>query len=95
MSLDRQDVQKIARLARLRIDPERADEHAHHLSDILHLVEQMNAVDTDHIEPMAHPRDSVLRLRDDVVSEPDRRDDFLALAPASEAGLFLVPKVIE
>ena len=59
------------------------------------LVEQMNTVDTDSIEPMAHPRDVALRLRDDQVTERDQREEFLEIAPASERGLYLVPRVIE
>jgi len=55
----------------------------------------MNAVDTKTVAPMAHPQDAALRLRDDRVTEPDQRDKFQNIAPATEAGLYLVPKVIE
>jgi len=65
------------------------------LSRILGLIEQMNAVDTAGIEPMAHPSDTALRLREDVVKEKNQRDQFQAGAPATEAGLYLVPRVIE
>ena len=88
MSITSDDVYRIARLARLRTDAE-------NLSRILDLVEQMNGVDTNGIEPMAHPRDVSLRLRADEVTETSRRDELLAVAPAAEAGLYLVPKVIE
>ncbi len=95
MSLDSSQVRKIAQLARLDISDQEIGDYASNLSEILDLVEQMNGVDTTGIEPMAHPQDTSLRLRDDEVTENDQRERFLALAPASESGLFLVPKVIE
>ncbi|UCH54203.1 MAG: Asp-tRNA(Asn)/Glu-tRNA(Gln) amidotransferase subunit GatC [Pseudomonadota bacterium] len=95
MALSRQEVQKIAHLARLAITEPEATAYAESLTRILGLIEQMNAVDTTGIEPMAHPNDSNLRLRTDVVSEPNARDKFQGIAPAVEAGLYLVPKVIE
>ncbi len=95
MSITTDDVYRIARLARLRTDDDEAAGYAENLSRILDLVEQMNAVDTDGIEPMAHPRDVSLRLRADEVTESSRRDELLAIAPAAESGLYLVPKVIE
>ncbi len=93
MSLDREQVRKIAHLARLHITEPEA--YAETLSRILGLIEQMNAVDTTGVTPMAHPNDAGLRLRDDVVTETDQRDKFQKIAPAVEAGLYLVPKVIE
>ena len=95
MSLEKQDVEKIAHLARLAIDEQDIPEYARNLSNILDLVEQMNAVDTSGVEPMAHPLDTAQRLRADEVSETDQRDHFQAIAPSVEAGLYLVPKVIE
>ena len=95
MSLDTIQVQKIALLARLRITPEEASRYADSLSRILGLIEQMNAVNTDGVEPMAHPSESPLRLRPDRVTEPNEREKFQQIAPAVEAGLYLVPKVIE
>jgi len=95
MSLDKTQVEKIAHLARLQIDPADAPEYATNLSNILDLVEQMDAVDTDGVNPMAHPTDAVQRLREDVVTEHDQRDQFQAIAPQVENGLYLVPKVIE
>jgi aspartyl-tRNA(Asn)/glutamyl-tRNA(Gln) amidotransferase subunit C len=95
MSLSREQVQKIAHLARLRITEAESDAYAQSLSRILGLIEQMNAVDTSAVAPMAHPTDAGLRLREDAVTETDQRDKFLSLAPAAEAGLYLVPKVIE
>ena len=95
MSLDKTQVQKIAHLARLKITATEADTYADSLSRILGLIEQMNAVDTEGVAPMAHPSDAALRLRDDAVTEVDQREKFQAIAPAVEAGLYLVPKVIE
>ena len=95
MSLDAEQVARIAYLARLQIDSEAIPDYARNLSAILDFVEQMNAVDTSGIEPMAHPQDVSQRLRDDVVTESNQRDIFQQIAPATENGLYLVPKVIE
>lgn len=93
--LTRDEVAKIAHLARLELNDNEAEAYAGSLSQILGLIEQMNAVDTTGILPMAHPRDAVLRLREDVVTEENQRDKFQKISPATENGLFLVPKVIE
>jgi aspartyl-tRNA(Asn)/glutamyl-tRNA(Gln) amidotransferase subunit C len=95
MSLQKEDVEKIAHLARLAIEETQVEEYARNLSDILTLVERMSAVNTDHVEPMAHPQDMQQRLRADAVTETDRREHFQAIAPQVEDGLYLVPKVIE
>lgn len=95
MSLDKDQVRKIAHLARLRIEESDVEGYASNLSNILDLVEQMNAVDTTGVVPMSHPFDAVQRLREDTVTEDDRREDFQQIAPASEDGLYLVPRVIE
>jgi len=95
MSLDRSDIEKIAHLARLAVDRDRLESYATDLSNILNLVEQLEAADTDRVEPMAHPQHMAQRLRRDEVSEQDHRDDYQAVAPQVEAGLYLVPKVIE
>jgi aspartyl-tRNA(Asn)/glutamyl-tRNA(Gln) amidotransferase subunit C len=95
MSLEPAQVKEIAHLARLAIDEHDIPSYAKNLSEILAFVEQMNAVETDGVEPMAHPLDMTQRLRPDQVSEPDQRERFQAIAPATEAGLYLVPKVIE
>ena len=95
MSINNDDVEKIAHLARLAIDPAQLETYTRTLSEILDLVEQMNEVDTDGIDAMAHPRDTELRLRADAVTEENQRDKYLKLAPASENGLFLVPKVLD
>lgn len=95
MSLAPAEVEKIAHLARLAINPENIPQYAHNLSSILDLVAQMNDVDTSSVEPMAHPLDMPQRLRPDSVSETDERALFQTIAPQVEAGLYLVPKVIE
>lgn len=95
MSLTLEDVKRIAHLARIEVGETEAEGYLHQLSNIFELVEQMQAVDTAGIEPMAHAQDVVLRLRPDSVSETDRRDDYQSVAPQTEAGLYLVPKVIE
>ncbi|MBA3033844.1 MAG: Asp-tRNA(Asn)/Glu-tRNA(Gln) amidotransferase subunit GatC [Gammaproteobacteria bacterium] len=95
MSLSLDDVSRIARLARIEISPAEATRTRDQLNGILAFVEQLQAVDTAGIEPMAHAVDVVQRLRPDTVTEPDRRDDFQAIAPETEAGLYLVPRVIE
>lgn len=95
MSLDAREVEKIAHLARLAIRAEDVPAYAANLSAILDLVAQMNQVDTHGVVPMAHPLDMPQRLRADEVREHDRREQFQAVAPQVEAGLYLVPKVIE
>lgn len=95
MSLDADQVRKIAHLARLALNESDIPEYARNLSRILGLAEQMNAVNTQGVEPLAHPLDSSQRLRSDEVTETDQRERFQAIAPQVEAGLYLVPKVIE
>ncbi|MEJ2618865.1 MAG: Asp-tRNA(Asn)/Glu-tRNA(Gln) amidotransferase subunit GatC [Candidatus Thiodiazotropha sp.] len=95
MSLDRSDVEKIAHLARLALDDHQVEDYAAELSNILALVEQLEAADTAAIEPMAHPLHMAQRLREDQVTEVDRREQNQAIAPLVENGLYLVPKVIE
>ncbi len=95
MSLDKNDVKKIAHLARLAIADDAIPGYASNLSDILQLVEQMNAVDTDNVQPMAHPQDACQRLREDEVTEHNQREHFQQLTEHVENGLYLVPRVIE
>jgi aspartyl-tRNA(Asn)/glutamyl-tRNA(Gln) amidotransferase subunit C len=95
MSLDKQDIEKIAHLARLGIDEKDVPEYARNLTNILDLVEQMNATDTEGVTPMAHPLDAHQRLRVDEVTEKNQREHFQENAPDVESGLFLVPQVIE
>lgn len=95
MSLNLADVKRIAHLARIAVEEDEMPGYLQQLSNILSLVEEMQAVDTTGIEPMAHAQDVVLRLRSDVATETDRRVAYQAVAPQVEAGLYLVPKVIE
>jgi aspartyl-tRNA(Asn)/glutamyl-tRNA(Gln) amidotransferase subunit C len=95
MSLDAEQVKKIAHLARLEINEADIPGYADTLSNILDLVDQMAAVNTDDVEPMAHPMDASQRLRADVVTETNNREQFQAVAPKTEDGLYLVPQVIE
>lgn len=95
MAIDQKTVQDIARLARLRVSQEQGERYAHELSNILDLVAQMETINTDKVEPMTHPFDATLRMRDDLVSESNQRDHFQSVAPSTERGLYLVPKVID
>ena len=95
MALTPEDVHKIAHLARLAIDEDQVETYADNLSAILAFVDQINAIDTAGVVPMAHPLDAVQRLRPDEVTETDQRDKFQAIAPKTEEGLYLVPRVIE
>jgi len=95
MAIDNKTVQDIARLARLRVSATESDKYADELSNILDLVAQMEAVDTDEVEPMTHPFDAVLRMREDEITEGNQRNQYQELAPHAERGLYLVPKVID
>lgn len=95
MSLEQGDIAKLARLARIRISEESSEELRQRISDILGMIDTMQAVDTDAVDPMANPHDATQCLRADVVTEVDQRDDFQRIAPATEDGLYLVPKVID
>ena len=95
MALDKTEIEKIAHLARLHIGESETEEVATRIIDILALIDQMQSVDTDAVEPLAHPLDLVQRLRADEITEDNQRDRLQKLAPASEDGLYLVPKVLE
>jgi aspartyl-tRNA(Asn)/glutamyl-tRNA(Gln) amidotransferase subunit C len=95
MAVDRSDIAKLAELARIAISDAAADEVAHSISDVLALVDQLQAVDTRGVTPMAHPLDAIQRLRADEVTEVNQREHFQAIAPATQDGLYLVPQVIE
>jgi aspartyl-tRNA(Asn)/glutamyl-tRNA(Gln) amidotransferase subunit C len=95
MSLTPDQLQRIASLACIDVSAEEAQGVAEGLNRVLGLIDQLQAVDTQGIEPMSHALDVVQRLRPDAVTEPDRRDDYQKGAPAVEQGLYLVPKVIE
>lgn len=95
MSLTLEQVRRVAQLARIEISDAEAETTRGQLNEIFALIEEMQAVDTQGVEPMAHAQDLSQRLRPDQVTEIDRRADYQAVAPETEAGLFLVPKVIE
>lgn len=95
MSLSLDEVRHIAKLARLELAPGELDATQAKLNGIFSLIEEMQAVNTDGVEPMSHPQELAQRLREDRVTEADRRAAFQAVAPQTEAGLYLVPKVIE
>lgn len=95
MSLDKQDVQKIAHLARLALSENDTTQYQSSLSSVLALVEQMQSVNTDGIEPLCNPLEMTQRLRNDEVTQGNQRDAFLKIAPATENGLYLVPQVID
>lgn len=95
MSLTLEEVARIARLARLELSPTEAEQTRDQLNGILGFIEQLQSVNTEGIAPMAHAVDVVQRLRPDVVTESNRRETYQAIAPETEAGLYLVPKVIE
>jgi aspartyl-tRNA(Asn)/glutamyl-tRNA(Gln) amidotransferase subunit C len=99
MALTPQDIGRIANLARLELTPQESERMLTQLNGFFDVVEQMRAVDTQGIEPLAHPVAAIqpvaLRLRDDIASEPNNREANQKSAPAVERGLFLVPKVIE
>jgi aspartyl-tRNA(Asn)/glutamyl-tRNA(Gln) amidotransferase subunit C len=99
MALTSQDIARVANLARLELHSEETEHTLRQLNGFFALVEQMQAVNTDGVEPLAHPAallgEVALRLRDDIASEPNQREASQRSAPAVERGLFLVPKVIE
>ena len=96
MSLTRQDVEKIARLARLSISEEQMPVYVGSLSSIVAFVDDLSRVETASVEPMAHPLEAQhQRLRPDVVTESDHHEKYQANAPRVQAGLYVVPRVIE
>jgi aspartyl-tRNA(Asn)/glutamyl-tRNA(Gln) amidotransferase subunit C len=99
MALTPQDIARVATLARLELRPDETERTLGQLNGFFALVAQMDAVPTDGVEPLAHPAavlgQVALRLREDIASEPNQRDESQKSAPAVERGLFLVPKVIE
>ena len=95
MAIEQDEIEKIAELARIRIDADHIGDVTRRITDILHMVDQLQAVDTSEVEPMANPLDATQPLRADEVTESNRREAFQAIAPAVENGLYLVPRVIE
>ena len=95
MTLKQKDIEKIAHLARITLDNAAIPHYVNDLNNIFNLVEQLNTVSTDKIPPMAHPLDAQQRLRPDIVTETDQREQFQKIAPKTENGVYLVPKVID
>ena len=95
MAIELCDVEKLAHLARLGLDDAQIDSSTTSLNAVLDMINAMQAVDTDNITPLANPLEISQRLRADTVTESNHRDDYQALAPAVENGLYLVPKVID
>jgi aspartyl-tRNA(Asn)/glutamyl-tRNA(Gln) amidotransferase subunit C len=95
MAVEQTEIEKIAELARVRISDAEIGEVTDRISSILDMVSQMQAVDTSAIEPMANPLDALQRLRADKITETDQHAAFQAIAPAVEADLYLVPRVVE
>ncbi len=95
MAIEQDEIEKIAELSRIRIGAEQIGEVTQRIAEILHMVDQLQAVDTSEVEPMANPLDATQPLRADQVTENNRREEFQAIAPAVEQGLYLVPRVIE
>lgn len=95
MSFTTDQLRTVAQLARLELSESDVELYSRNLTDILDMVEQLSAADTEGVTPMAHPLDMNQRLRPDAVSEADQRDTFQALAPATEGGHYSVPRVIE
>ena len=95
MALEPKDIENIAHLARLQLSAAEKSEALGSIANILAMIDQMQAVDTTGVEPLAHGFDASQRLREDVVTETNQRDLLLKLAPSTDQGLFLVPKVLE
>ena len=95
MTIERADIEKLAELARIELNDATITETTRSIADVLALVDQLQAANTEGVTPMAHPTDAIQCLRPDVVTETNQREAFQAIAPAGEGGLYLVPKVID
>ena len=95
MSIEKQTIENLAILARLEIDDQRVEEISQRLGSVLELVDQLQAADTNNLTDNSHAPQATQRLREDMVAESDQRDAFQAIAPDTEDGLYLVPKVID
>ena len=95
MALTTSDVQKIARLSRLHLSDQELEAVEKQLNNVFQMIEKMQAIPTDGVEPMRHPHEVALRLREDKVSERDEREHYQQAAPLVQEGLYLVPKVID
>lgn len=93
--MDRSELEKLAHLARINVDDDVLEDAAKSITDVLALVDQLQSANTEGVAPMAHPQDAKQRLRADEVNEPNLRDAYQAIAPQTEDGLYLVPKVID
>ena len=95
MSIDRDDIVKVSRLAKIHLNEADIPELTQRINRILSMVDDMQSIDTTGIEPMANPMDAIQHLRDDVVTEKNQREQLMENAPVSEDGLFLVPQVLD
>ncbi len=95
MSIDRTDIEKLGELARIAVTEENIEATTRSINEVLALVDQLQSANTANVKPLANPLDATQRLRHDQISESNHRDDFQPLAPATENGLYLVPKVID
>ncbi|WP_123712849.1 Asp-tRNA(Asn)/Glu-tRNA(Gln) amidotransferase subunit GatC [Sinobacterium caligoides] len=95
MAIDQNEIEKVARLSRIKLDAEMAQDVTKKVGSILQMIDQMQSTDTHNVEPMANPLDACQRLRADVITETNQRERNQAVAPSVENGLYLVPKVIE
>lgn len=95
MAIEQDEIEKVAELARIAIADQQIGEVTARIAEILNMVDQLQTLDTQGVEPMANPHDASQRLRADEVTEVNQREAFQAIAPAVENGLYLVPKVIE
>ncbi|GAB1258338.1 Asp-tRNA(Asn)/Glu-tRNA(Gln) amidotransferase subunit GatC [Aurantivibrio plasticivorans] len=93
--MDQSELEKLAHLARIDVADDVLEDAARSITDVLALVDQLQSANTDGVAPMAHPQDAQQRLRADDVTEPNCRDAYQAIAPQTEEGLYLVPKVID
>jgi len=93
--VERSELEKLANLARINVDDSVFDDAARSITEVLALVDQLKAVDTEGVEPMAHPQDAIQVLRADRVTEKNQREKFQTVAPQIENGYYLVPRVIE
>ncbi|MCB1644116.1 MAG: Asp-tRNA(Asn)/Glu-tRNA(Gln) amidotransferase subunit GatC [Pseudomonadales bacterium] len=95
MKVDHEVIQTVAELSQLKIDPADLENYAQGMTQVLDLAGRMQAIDTQGVAPMSNPLDATQRLRPDVVTETNQREAFQAIAPETEDGLYLVPRVVE
>ena len=95
MKIDNEVILNIAELAQLEVKDEMISQYADKMTAMLNLIEEMQSVNTDNIEPVSNPLDAVQTMREDTVTEKDLRDAYQAIAPEVDSGLYLVPRVVE